>query len=498
MLLGSKLGAVDLSALSTQDELHLYVDNIRGSDANSGSASNPLKTLIEAEDRIPFFVNHAVVVHVLPYDASVPNVGLYDWPTFRARILNERILVVGEGFQTVATGTAQAGTTQSQIATTGGLTIDEYVDEPSFIRITSGLAQGDIRTISENGTDFIDPAQAFTELVSEGDTYEILRPLVRCAISDTEGAFILAEGTNPAGGPVTGTQTSGLFLINMYIEPVELPTSSPPMLETRNIAVNVFGLIVLYPYNLFIKTESAFCAGQEQVLYTFPNTKIPTLYSLLPSLSPNPSSCMAWGISFKKSIYLHTALQGFDGYVVTPKTLAVRMTHPVQFNKHIVSACLRGGRCGGLSVGTPYRARSGYCSIRPHEEYGHPHVDFKVRSTGSLLVNVVNGFLHVWGLDCGTTGTGDGVQVTGKSAEMHVHVITGLVAGVGMYTAQGGKIEANVHSVELDGTLGGFSEDNKVTIRDLSLLVEGAYYSDWRVDPGTHAVSGTGAIITCP
>lgn len=493
------INAGESLANATWQAVELYVDNINGDDSNDGTESNPLKTLAEAETRIPKIVNHDVIIHVLPYDASVPTVGAYSWQKFRARMLNARILVVGEGFQIVTTGTAQSGSSRTRIVTTGGMTVDEYVDDPTFIRMTSGSASGDIRTISENTADYIDPTKIFSDVVDAGDTYELLRPLVRCSAAETNQIYVLAEGTNPSGGTSRGPQTTGLFLVNLYIEPEERIDSTPPMIEFRNAACSAFGVIVPYAYGIFLKTSADFCAGVEQESLDFPHGEIPTLHSLLPSLSPNLSSCMGWGISFTNSIYLHTALHGFDGHIVTTATLAVRVTDPVLFHKHIVTACFRGGRCRGMAIGTPYKFRSGYVVMYTKDNWDDLHVPFKIRSTGALLVNVTNSSMYIRGADFGTTGSGNGISVTGFGSEVHITDCDAAVQGIGMITAQGGKIMVNSSRVNITGVLGDFSEDNGVTLRDAATLyIEGTYFSDWRVDPGTHAVTGTGAMISCP
>ena len=79
------------NAAIEEDVVTLNVDNINGLDTNDGSDGARLKSLVEAEDRIPP-VHGPVIINIYPYDAFTPNVGAYIWPTFRPRISRDQLL----------------------------------------------------------------------------------------------------------------------------------------------------------------------------------------------------------------------------------------------------------------------------------------------------------------------------------------------------------------------------------------------------------------------
>ena len=49
-------------SLVTTEDIELFVDPVNGDDSNDGSSTNPLQTLQEAANRVPYFQNHDVVI----------------------------------------------------------------------------------------------------------------------------------------------------------------------------------------------------------------------------------------------------------------------------------------------------------------------------------------------------------------------------------------------------------------------------------------------------
>lgn len=94
--------------LKTLAPIELWVDADRGKDSNDGSKKAPLASLIEAERRIPYIVDHPVMIWVAPH--SDPSKG-YEPPSFRERIMRAPIDVVGTEYKELYSGTLKTAVT---------------------------------------------------------------------------------------------------------------------------------------------------------------------------------------------------------------------------------------------------------------------------------------------------------------------------------------------------------------------------------------------------
>jgi hypothetical protein len=485
------VGSLNLQRLSTISEMNLYVDNINGDDANDGSSGSPLKSLIEAETRLPYFINHRVIIRVLPYDAAVPNAGAYEWPIFRKRIQLCPIIIVGIGFQTLASGIAQAGTTQTRIVTTGGMTIDQYVTTPTCIRITSGLSIGNYRTISENTATYIDPALAFSSNVVPGDSYELVRPLIRFNLPNVNSQSVLADGIKSSSGVSIDKSLDGIFIVFANLEIASL------LLLINNTSVFFFGCYINSSVSWYLRSNGYVLSGTErEVDASWPYESCPTLFESLPSICNTLTALSGCGIASNVGINLETTISGFDGFLVTPSLISARLGSGPGLSRDRVIACIRGGRSSQLIAGSSQVFHSSLLRVIASKSVAVPVVRFKVRYAGSLVaVFSVSGTIILQHVDIISTGAGNAVRVSGLSSYCYIYRSSGSSAsGIGLYLGDGGRCEIG-DGVTMSGGAGDFSVNAGLSTHTWAELVSGSAFSDWIVNPTTHAVTGRGSII---
>lgn len=167
-----------LAALIQQTQLDLYVA-ASGSDDNDGlTPATPLLTLGGAYKRIPQMLMAPVIIHLadpLQWEACPAFVLLS--PTAFVAIWGDGAGQVGnDGFNVVATGVADAGTNDINVALPAPVGVDTY--QRFTIEMVDGAAAGQRRTIRNNTASSIVPVAAFTVAPAPGDTYRVLRPIV--------------------------------------------------------------------------------------------------------------------------------------------------------------------------------------------------------------------------------------------------------------------------------------------------------------------------------
>lgn len=167
----------------TYEAMDIYVRAADGNDSNPGTSVLPLATIQAAIYKIPQNVNHTVRIHVGPHTGSG-----YDPPEIHNLNLQANIWIIGDGgggssdgfTEIVASATAQSGSTNLLLRTTGGLSASEYygfgVHFGRTIEILTGAAAGDRKTIRNNDTTDIYPSLPFSAAISNGDTYRIIDP----------------------------------------------------------------------------------------------------------------------------------------------------------------------------------------------------------------------------------------------------------------------------------------------------------------------------------
>lgn len=180
------------STTVTDRKLDVYVDADNGSDEAPGTLIAPVRTILEAEKRIPSEVLHTVVVHVRA--ASVP----YDLPTFRPRAYGALVIVVcdwggqrGDGFVTHHEDVSTSASSQTQIVCAGGLGVNTH--RGRTVVVESGEAAGDRRLIADHSDTTISPTHAFSAPIVEGDTFRIV---------DSGAILQPSADTQIHGGPI--------------------------------------------------------------------------------------------------------------------------------------------------------------------------------------------------------------------------------------------------------------------------------------------------------
>lgn len=491
----SVAGSKSLTSLFTTTPINLYVDNINGNDANDGSIGSPLQSLVEAEARLPLVINHRVIIHVLPYDVSVPNVGAYVWPPFRERILREPIVVISENFETVTTGTAQAGTGQLILVTAGGLTDNEYVDTPSFLRITSGLAAGDIRTIQYNTVTDIEPDYPFSDVVASGDTYEILRPVVRYTISDVDERAVFGRGLQSSNMGGNGA----LIVVNgiIDVDTIGFQIRDLPVIF-YGITLNTFSVATPYTY---ITSNASFRAGVERKGhdYTVGNNQYNFIMNnLFPALCPNPLSLSGWGLNVVGNYAaFQTVGDGFDGFVVTKDRLNFWNIEGDVGDRLPCMAVIRGGSCyrftyysSGSSVPT------GICSINTLDGgSGTPYISFRAKcnESSTAAIHCQGGTLVLASVKAINEGNGPAVLAYRPYAVIVASRVDATsLGGAGMSAQKGGEI-----IVSTSGPITGATGDlwTEEGYHAFSELTAGTFFRALTADLVTGKISGWGSFI---
>lgn len=157
---------------ATTGQIDLYVDP-SGDDNAAGDALNPIQTLLEVDKRIPFVVNHPVIVHLSSGVHLAPNRGYW----LSSRILGSYIRITADEsfdanvYAQVATGVAEVGTTNVFVAFTG--VANAWKNKT--IEFTSGAAAGHRRDVMLHSSSGMTPSYIWEpgfEPVS-GDTFRI-------------------------------------------------------------------------------------------------------------------------------------------------------------------------------------------------------------------------------------------------------------------------------------------------------------------------------------
>lgn len=268
----------------------MIVDDANGSDdaSQDGSASNPLKTIVEAERRISSFVDSEVIVTVKPHGGAG-----YEWPTFRARIFSgalAAIYVIFPEFNVVVGGdTAQGGTSLELFVTSGGLTPGAL--DGRTIEILDGNAAGDRRTIRDNTITDIVPCAEFSAIPT-GASYRIIEPDPGNVVIPTEFVPMVQGLGLPADNGPSGSVRDGSD--GEYIPAVNLVNAIISSVENTELVSD--GRFVLLGCILNSSEFLVRYTGEGQLLFGRQawNTVVP------PSTEPTltSSSWVGWGVHF--------------------------------------------------------------------------------------------------------------------------------------------------------------------------------------------------------
>ena len=180
----TKVSDYDLASV-TKARMDFYVRDDIGDDANPGTLLLPLKTITEAEQRIPDVVAHPVVIHL-----GVHPVGGWLIAGFRERSKRDHIVIIGDGAGTPGIDgfTEIVGSTAALVGSDFYNVVGVGFDAAPrggfgaysgyTIEILTGAAAGDRRTIRRNTTTNISPFARFSASISAGDLYRIVTPSI--------------------------------------------------------------------------------------------------------------------------------------------------------------------------------------------------------------------------------------------------------------------------------------------------------------------------------
>ena len=229
------------SIQSTQGPVDYYVRDLDGNDDNDGlSPTKAFKTFAPL-DRIPFVINHLIVVHVGDHQGTG-----YKMPILSSHLYNNRLHICGDGAgtgdgftETLTAEASAAGTDKSKVvSSTGGHSVNEF--EGHVVIFTSGDCTGYRRSVHSNtATDLLFTVDTDQLGLSPapGDTFRVVRPSVLINMSegfDSAVDYSIASGasigfstksSNPSasGGlifsqlDINATQSQSFSVSNLHV-----------------------------------------------------------------------------------------------------------------------------------------------------------------------------------------------------------------------------------------------------------------------------------------
>lgn len=483
---GDWLVAGGVGTYETIGEIDFYVRAVDGDDSNPGTDTEPFATLIEAERRIPFHVNHTVRIHLGLHASNG-----YVWPTFRQRVGSKNIWIIGDGggggtdgfIEIIASTAAGSGSDQDVIKTTG-LSTTEYGGFGELfgatIEILTGLAAGDFRLVNKNTATDIIPAYQFSDVVSPGDLYRIVVPeTIIYQDTTTVPAASISEGYGYTVRALYAPITPKLVFENVRFDTSDSTT------------VNFRGS------NSCIMLCGAYC--NKRLFLNMPNSRIlsglesdaggdntPDVVSaVLDRGAPNNKSYVGWGLSSRSTskeggIYLQGGVE-LIGCVTAP-TLQLADDNTAMV-LHLGS--IWGGPNGGGAIVTYNKSHA--------EIFGNYYPLFigtTLESSISVAVNGPGSYVLLYGIDPSYSGKTMivmnaslmGIKCTEAKCEVlnifSTDISINAPGGMAFLTNTKGQIQLTSISGIPDITALGFSEDNGNTVRDISLLTMGAVYED--------------------
>lgn len=217
------IGTAGAAPTITTGPLDLYVSDIGGNDANDGLApGSAFKTLTKAELVIPDVIDettHRVIVHIGMHGGAG-----YSPPLCRARVMRAPIYWYGDGagqggetgFTVVLADASVATTNANQVTASVVLVVNAHLGRT--IRMTSGVASGQYRTIRDNTAAVITVVRPFSPAPAAGDTYDIVDPTVVISfplVGSSSGETLLVNGSGtPSGGHNFPTKTPATWFVN--------------------------------------------------------------------------------------------------------------------------------------------------------------------------------------------------------------------------------------------------------------------------------------------
>ncbi len=454
---------IEATNWETEQEIDLYVRGTTGSDQNSGYfVDQPLKTLQAAYDKIPIHIKHTVRIHLGAHTGDG-----YVAPKFEDRICDAHVIVIGDGAGEAGNGvtnllsdTAIAGSDNLQVTITGPIVVDDYIGKT--IRITSGAAIGDRRTIKSNTATSIVAASHFSDTIGVGDTFVIEEPSIAIDISaDQPVCSIAPKGTNALD--FENSQNAwGLVWANLQLY--------PPVTGASLIVSGAMYLYGVEANTLNVYVEGLLCAGIDDAT---DGGDPPTSEIGLSMGAPTDLSWKGWGLV--GAYYINAKGSGFVGYWISDASGGLQ----IQFGS---TMRIFGGRTRFITPAggdaTPDDARRTSLSIygeddvvysrflvsQPEPAAAYPAV--LLWRTSAKLVNI----------EIQDAASHEAIRVE-QDCWVFLENITGATAGIGVLTHRGGIVQWN-GAQALTGTVADFSEDNGTTLRAIAALIDESYFVD--------------------
>lgn len=462
-------GGVDYTDIVTNAEMNLYV-RTDGDDDNLGTETSPLLTIAEAERRIPYIIVHPVIIHL----GDSP-VGGWDVPAIKPRILRKPFIIigdgagVGDGFTELLNASAEAGSTQYQVVSTG-LTPNAY--RGKTIIITSGAAIGDRRSINDNDASNIYPDTPFTAAVAAADTFRIVEPAIDVLLNTdfAEEKTPHVVGCGNQDGYVTASSNSHkVWFVNVRFS---YNVMSPIMFVDSSIIM--YGVEFDNTWaNLMYLKNSQVLSGRESEVFTDQRGGSQTAMDLFDA--PNYLSWDGWGISCLGPFAV-TDNGWFKGTLVAQQ-LAVTFSDVTLYGGNIYQ--------WGIFVGP--HSGFGMCHINPY----YPNTPLLVTSDfDSAIVALEEGRISIIGNNALTIAT---IKHGLEARDGGLIIISGQINGnadqYGHWIEFNGKIDIHDGLPTLTGTLGDITPDRGVNSYANSTLVAGSAYVDaihGRIQRGYH------------
>lgn len=469
--------------------MDLYVRATVGNDSNSGvRSSQSLKTLTEAEKRIPYCVNNTVRIHVGAHTGNG-----YAVPEFRNRHYNAHVAIVGDGagetaggVTVLATGIALMGTDTSMVVAAGPLVPDVFVGKT--LEITSGVFRGYRRTIVENtAANIYTAAQIFGIVgmgiggVAPGDTFRIIEPAIRLDMS--ANSFVHMGSTFGGFGeffPVAANPprlARGLNLVNFQL--YGNGGARPALIMNRG-PLFLYGLDTDPGTIIIINSDGLCCSGLDSNYMPQPLGIAGFPYS---GIAPDfGQDWTGYGINGLDACWSRG--NGFKGYMTCPANFIIYDGSKVSLN---------GGRAMSILTNATFNIPAGGGMLESAEKtrldvigFGNPgfpgfgDTRFRLMNTnaafGDALLKAVHADVKVRSLFIDNAAATPGIQ-SELDSFVNCEDITGAIPGIGIVTRRGGQVRWNGAQV-LTGTVGDFSEDNGVTPRLVAALVNESYFVD--------------------
>lgn len=470
-------GADEVFLDQTLAPLTLYVDDATGNDANDGSSTYPLKTLIEARDRIPYRVLHPVRIFV----ADHTGVG-YEWPTFGPHAMKPHINIyvhggwrlwsgtewvedpTHTGKTIVVASTAALAGSDNDVVKSSGLVANAY--QGYSLEILDGDATGSVKTIRNNTTTDIIPCHILADTVAEGDHYQIFRPSVKLTFGECNGLLADAMGSSQYQElydswvlALPKSSGCGLVLINF-----KSANNDDWKLRCNNSTVTMYGFESTTTQTDFFGSGHIKLGYDSRDSGPYPCNAA----SLYLDLSfPSIFSASGWGFAKVGGSYLFCYnLNAFEGCIVST-TVAFSYAGGTR-------ASLFGGKVPRIVYNNGYAAPSGvdthpvlYCT-------GRGGLDFLIdNSAASAAVWCASGDILL--NRCTISSAGDGIVVECEGRAGGFYLTSGTITGVAVKTTKGGAFRYAV-APTLTGVAGDLSEDNGLTIRPNASLTNGTSF----------------------